>query len=56
MLSHLRRNAPYMAVFAIAAGLYFFARQIDFAAPGGTHRPGFLAKNDSAPGDGDLRL
>ena len=44
MLSHLRRNAPYMAVFAIAAGLYFFARQIDFAAPGGRIGPDFWPK------------
>ncbi len=44
MLSHLRRNAPYLAVFAIAAGLYFLARQIDFAAPGGRIGPDFWPK------------
>lgn len=45
MLSHLRRNAPYLAVFAIAAGLYFLARQIDFAAPGGRIGPDFWPKS-----------
>mgnify|MGYP001277000605 CR=1 FL=1 len=44
LLSHLRRNAPYVAVFAIAAYLYFLARQIDFAAPGGRIGPDFWPK------------
>lgn len=44
MLSHLRKNAPYVAVFAIAAYLYFLARQIDFAAPGGRIGPDFWPK------------
>lgn len=44
MLSRLRRNAPYVAVFAIAAYLYFVARQIDFAAPGGRIGPDFWPK------------
>ena len=44
MLSHLRRNAPYAVVFAIAAYLYFLARQIQFAAPGGRIGPDFWPK------------
>lgn len=44
MLSRLRRNVPYVAVFAIAAYLYFLARQIDFAAPGGRIGPDFWPK------------
>ncbi|MBI5911983.1 MAG: tripartite tricarboxylate transporter TctB family protein [Betaproteobacteria bacterium] len=44
MLSHLRRNAPYLAVFAIAAYLYFLTREIDFAAPGGRIGPDFWPK------------
>ena len=44
MLKTLRRNAPYVAVFVIAAYLYFLARQIDFAAPGGRIGPDFWPK------------
>jgi putative tricarboxylic transport membrane protein len=44
LLSHIRKNAPYVAVFAIAAYLYFVARQIDFAAPGGRIGPDFWPK------------
>ena len=44
MLTHIRKNAPYVAVFAIAAYLYFLARQIDFAAPGGRIGPDFWPK------------
>lgn len=44
MLSQLRKNAPYAAVFAIAAYLYFLARQIDFVAPGGRIGPDFWPK------------
>lgn len=43
-MSHLRKNAPYVAVFTIAAYLYFLARQIDFAAPGGRIGPDFWPK------------
>ena len=44
MLSHLRKNVPYVAVFAIAAYLYYLAQQIDFAAPGGRIGPDFWPK------------
>jgi putative tricarboxylic transport membrane protein len=44
LLSHIRKNAPYVVVFAIAAYLYFLARQIDFAAPGGRIGPDFWPK------------
>ena len=44
MLSQIRKNAPYVAVFAIAAYLYLLAREIDFAAPGGRIGPDFWPK------------
>lgn len=44
MLSQLRKNAPYVVVFSISAYLYFVARQIDFAAPGGRIGPDFWPK------------
>lgn len=44
MLTQIRKNAPYAAVFAVAAYLYFLARQIDFAAPGGRIGPDFWPK------------
>jgi putative tricarboxylic transport membrane protein len=44
LLRQLRKNAPYVVVFAIAAYLYFQARQIDFAAPGGRIGPDFWPK------------
>jgi len=43
-MRQLRKNAPYVAVFTIAACLYFLARQIDFAAPGGRIGPDFWPK------------
>jgi putative tricarboxylic transport membrane protein len=42
--NQLRRNAPYVVVFSIAAFLYVLARQIDFAAPGGRIGPDFWPK------------
>lgn len=44
MLNHMRRNAPYLIVLAIAGCLYFFANQIDYAAPGGRIGPDFWPK------------
>lgn len=45
MLSRLRKSTPYVVVFAIALYLYFDARQIDFAAPGGRIGPDFWPKS-----------
>lgn len=40
----MRRIAPYLIVLAIAGCLYFFASQIDYAAPGGRIGPDFWPK------------
>ena len=40
----MRKSAPYVIVLAIAICLYFFARQIDFAAPSGRIGPDFWPK------------
>lgn len=44
MLRLLRKNVPYVVVFAIAAYLYSVAGRINFAAPGGRIGPDFWPK------------
>lgn len=39
MLIRMRRIVPYVIVLAIAGVLYYFAKRIDFAAPGGRIGP-----------------